>query len=121
MEGHTVPEHTSSQPAKKRRSKHKDPPIRKWFHDHDRLVTIVGAIIIFVTFVSKEWCGENLKDLKESIDSGQAVFVLQNENGIIQQRLAWLLTLDSNTYTNVLTTPRPDPPKITLQSEESQS
>lgn len=122
MEGqHRVPEHTSSHPAKKRRSGHKEPPIRKWFHDHDRLVTVVGAIIIFVTFVAKEWYGENLKDLKESIDSGQAVFVLQNENRIIQQRLAWLWTLDSNTYTNVLTTQRPDPSKITLQNEESQS
>ena len=118
---HTARVTTSSHHPAKLRSGHKEPPIRKWFHDHDRLVTVVGAIIIFVTFIAKEWYGENLKDLKQSIDSGQAVFVLQNENRTIQQRLAWLWTLDSNTYTNVLTTPRPDPSKITLQSEESQS
>jgi hypothetical protein len=118
---HTVPELDPRYQPRKRRPHAMKPSLRKWFRDHDRLITIVGAIVIFVTFLIKEWYGDNLKDLKQSIDSGQAIFVLQNENRTVQQRLSWLWITTSNTYTNVLTPIRPDPSKITLQAEESQS
>jgi hypothetical protein len=94
--------------------------LRTWLRDHDRLMTILGALIIFATFLLRDWYAESLKDIKDSVDTAQATFVLQRENRTIQERLSWIFSLTSVTYTNVLTVPRPNPGKITLVAEEVQ-
>jgi hypothetical protein len=84
---------------------------------HSRLLIFLGALIVFITFIIREGLREHLKDLVDSIDSAQGVFVVEQENQQLSQALAELYRLDSATYTNVLTH-SPNPGQITLQSVE---
>jgi hypothetical protein len=59
---------------KKRRRRRGYLHIRK-----ERLLTLLGSLIIFATFIVKEGVGENLKDLTSSIESAKNIFVLRED------------------------------------------
>jgi hypothetical protein len=53
---------------------------RKAFYiRHDRFFTLLGSLIIFVTFVVKEGISDNLKDLVSSIQTAENMFSLRQE------------------------------------------
>jgi hypothetical protein len=47
---------------------------------HNRILTFVGALVVFLTFVIKEGLREHLKDLVEALGSAQNIFRIRNEN-----------------------------------------
>lgn len=49
----------------------------RWLRKHHRLLTFVGALIVFGTFVVKDALREQLKDLVDSIDSAQSTYVVR--------------------------------------------
>src|SRR5579871_4519433 len=49
---------------------------------------LVGAFIVFITFVVKENVRENAKEALGAFDAAQASFDLRNENAVITQSLA---------------------------------
>jgi hypothetical protein len=55
------------------------PPNRlvNFFRRHDRILTLVGALIVFSTFMVKEGIREHLKDLIDALDAAQAIFVME--------------------------------------------
>jgi len=46
---------------------------------HSRFLAIVGALIVFLTFITKEQRGEALKSLTDSLESAEAQFALQTD------------------------------------------
>ena len=58
---------------------HKKRRRRRWALQfrRDRFLTLLGSLIIFVTFIVKEGIGENLKDLVSSIETAQNVFAIR--------------------------------------------
>jgi hypothetical protein len=59
------------------------PSIRK----HHRLLTFIGALIVFVTFVVKEGLRDHLKDLISSIDATENVFLVRQDEHTVLLRL----------------------------------
>jgi hypothetical protein len=53
---------------------------RLFFRRHNRLLTFTGALIVFVTFLVKEGKRESLKDLGDSVDAAESVFVIQSDS-----------------------------------------
>jgi hypothetical protein len=51
-----------------------------YFRRHNRLLTYLGAFIVFATFVVREGIREHLKELTDSIDVAQNVFVVRVDN-----------------------------------------
>ena len=45
----------------------------------DRFLTLLGSVIIFVTFIAKEGIGESLKDLVSAMDLAESRFVLRQD------------------------------------------
>jgi hypothetical protein len=50
-----------------------------FFQRHNRLVTFVGALIVFVTFVFKEGFREQLKELGDSIEGADSMFIVRSD------------------------------------------
>jgi hypothetical protein len=50
-------------------------------------VTILGALIVFVTFITKDAIRENLKDLNSSLAEADNLFTLQEDIGLVQLHL----------------------------------
>ena len=53
--------------------------LKVFITQHRRLVTFIGALIVFVTFIVKDGLREQLKDLVSSIDSAESVFAIRND------------------------------------------
>ena len=49
--------------------------LKQFFKTHDRLLSVIGAIIVFATFVVREGLRERLKDTSDSIAAAQMEFV----------------------------------------------
>jgi len=47
---------------------------------HRRLLPLVGAIVIFATFIIKEGVRDHLKELAETVDSAQSIFLIRKDN-----------------------------------------
>ena len=60
---------------------------RNYVSRHSRLLIFVGVFIVFVTFLVKEGLRERLKDLVDSVDTAQSVFVAERENQQISQKV----------------------------------
>jgi hypothetical protein len=64
---------------------HKKRGLRRWAEHvrqvrrRDRFLTLLGSVIIFVTFIVKEGISESLKDLVSSIDTAENFFVLRED------------------------------------------
>jgi hypothetical protein len=72
-------EHAKKDSPEKMRSS-KPQKVAFFFKGHHTLVTFIGAIIIFFTFIIKEGLREQLKDLVNSTDAAQATFLIRAEN-----------------------------------------
>jgi hypothetical protein len=81
---------------------------RNYVSRHSRLLIFVGALIVFVTFLVKEGLRERLKDLVDSIDTAQSVFVAERENQQMSQRLAEIYRISVVSYDN-MHNPAPQP------------
>ena len=68
---------------------------------HSRVLIFVGALVVFVTFVVREGLRENLKDLVDSIDTAQGVFVVEQENQQMSERLAAIFNINEAMYSNI--------------------
>jgi hypothetical protein len=62
---------------------------------HNRILTFIGAFIVFATFVVKDGIREHLKDLTDSVAAAESVFLIRDENietsrtlGNIQRQIA---------------------------------
>ena len=75
----------------------KRPRLKELLTQHRRLVTFIGALIVFVTFVVKDGLREQLKDLVSSIDSAESVFAIRNDANTtamwlqrLQEQVDWI-------------------------------
>src|SRR5882672_6760922 len=59
-----------------------------FFRRHNRLLTFAGALIVFVTFLVKEGKRESLKDLADSVDAAESVFVIRSDSFTTPVQLA---------------------------------
>lgn len=53
-----------------------------WLKRHGRLLSLVGALLVFVTFVAKEGIREHLKEVTDSIEGAENVFLTQTGSSI---------------------------------------
>lgn len=53
--------------------------MKNLFRQHSRVITFLGAVIVFATFVVKDGFRENLKNLTDSIDSAESVFLIRSD------------------------------------------
>jgi hypothetical protein len=60
---------------------------------HAQVLTFVGALVVFATFIVREEVRENLKDLIASIDSAQSVFSTRRDVAVIADELDVLGTI----------------------------
>jgi hypothetical protein len=70
------------------RSWGKNLDLGRFFRRHNRLLTFAGALIVFVTFLVKEGKRESLKDLADSVDAAESVFVIRSDNFTTPVQLA---------------------------------
>lgn len=61
--------------------------IRTFLTKHAQLVTFVGALIVFATFIFREEVREEMKDLGSSIDAAQAVFETRRDTSALAEQL----------------------------------
>jgi hypothetical protein len=62
-------------------SKRRDhPESRSGLKTHKRIISFIGALIVFFTFMIKEGLVEKLKDQTSSIDSAEKTFALRSDN-----------------------------------------
>lgn len=60
--------------------------VKRFIHKHDRLLSTLGALIIFFTFLAREGFRDELKELVDSIDAAQSVFLIRSDNLDIPNR-----------------------------------
>jgi hypothetical protein len=60
---------------------------RGWLRRHEQAVTLVGAFIVFATFIVREEVRENLKDLVSSIETASAVFASRRDTSAVANQL----------------------------------
>jgi hypothetical protein len=63
---------------------------RRFARRHDRLLSVAGAFIIFVTFLVREGYRDELKELVDSIDGARNVFLIRPDNRDIAEQVARL-------------------------------
>jgi hypothetical protein len=85
---------------------------------HNRVLILLGQLIVFTTFIVREGVRENLKDFVDSLDSAQGIFMLQRENSAVSTHLTEIYRAVSATYTNVLSPPPGGIPQLDLLSVE---
>jgi hypothetical protein len=54
--------------------------LRRFFGRHGRILTLLGALIVFLTFVVKDGLREHLKDAASSISAANDVFAIREDN-----------------------------------------
>jgi hypothetical protein len=57
---------------------------------HSNAMTIIGALIVFVTFVVKEAIGDNLREYVQSLHEAQSVFVLRQDHSVLEREVRGL-------------------------------
>jgi hypothetical protein len=87
-------------------------PLTRFLTRHNRFITLFGALVVFARFIVKEGLREELKDLVDSVNSAQRVFVLQRESGLMSQRLAEIFRLVTAININLLSPPPGGVPKV---------
>lgn len=66
--------------------------LRSYVRAHDRLLTFVGALIVFTTFIVKDGLRDRLKDLDDSIERAETVFAQRTDIGEVIRTLAEMQT-----------------------------
>lgn len=69
--------------------------IRKWMHQHERALALIGAAIVFGTFIIKDAFKEQIGDLVSSIDKAQNVFLLRNDMSEIRNQIQAVQVMES--------------------------
>ncbi len=64
--------------------------LKRVLQRHHHLVTFVGAVIVFLTFVARDGIREQLKDFVASLDTAENMFVLREGNQFTESRIAEL-------------------------------
>jgi hypothetical protein len=54
--------------------------VRRWLDSNRRFLTLIGALIVFVTFVVKEGMNEHLKSVVDSLDLANQLFAIRGDN-----------------------------------------
>jgi len=71
---------------------HKKRRLRRWTLNvrrrRDRVLTLLGSIITFITFIVKEGIGENLKDQVSSIETAQNLYAIRDDIAMSTNRAA---------------------------------
>jgi hypothetical protein len=78
---------------------------RPFLHKHNRLLTFTGALIVFVTFLVKEGKRESLRDLGDSVDAAESVFVIRHDSLSTPVQLASV----EDKINHILLASHPDP------------
>lgn len=60
---------------------------RGFLRRHNRLLSFVGVLIVFITFVVKEGLRERIKDLADSIGTAQNLFLLRNDGTVTARQV----------------------------------
>jgi hypothetical protein len=56
----------------------------------DRFLTLLGSVIIFVTFVLQEGISENLRDLVSNVGTAENLFILRHDTvSRAANRISW--------------------------------
>jgi uncharacterized membrane protein (DUF485 family) len=66
------------------------PRFKTFVNKHSNAMTIIGALIVFVTFVVKEAIGDNLREYVQSLHEAQSVFVLRQDHSVLERQLRGL-------------------------------
>ena len=65
--------------------------VKAFLESHNRLFSIVGAGIVLLTFVIKEGLRDRVKDLADSINAAETLFLIRGDNTITSAQLSLLL------------------------------
>jgi len=60
---------------------------RGWLRRHEQAITLIGAFIVFATFIVREEVRENLKDLVSSIETASADFTSRRDTSALANQL----------------------------------
>jgi hypothetical protein len=72
-----------------------------FFRRRSRLLTFVGAFIVFSTFVVREALRDRAKDLGDATDAAESIFLIRTDDRIILQGLTDIQTsLDNSAHTS---------------------
>jgi hypothetical protein len=82
MQSMTNPRHTGTQPESDRSKANTTRFGSSRLHRHNRLLTFVGALIVFTTFVVKEGLRERLKDFVDSVGAADSTFMIRGDTNI---------------------------------------
>ena len=64
--------------------------LKRFVRKHDRLLSVFGALIIFLTFLAGEKFRDELKELVDSIDTARNVFLIRSDSRDIAEQVAHL-------------------------------
>jgi hypothetical protein len=64
--------------------------MRDFFRRHSRLLSLIGALIVFMTFITKEQLREKWKSTADALSTAQYFFALHDENELA---LTWITRL----------------------------
>ena len=60
---------------------------RQYLRRHERVQVIIGAVLVFTTFVVKEAWRDHFKDIQEAIAAAQGVFLIRTDVNHLQEEL----------------------------------
>jgi hypothetical protein len=83
----TNPRHTGTQPESDKSKANTRRFGSSRLHRHNRLLTFVGALIVFTTFVVKEGLRERLKDFVDSVGAAESTFMIRGDTNIANSLL----------------------------------
>src|SRR5216684_3313526 len=85
---------------------------------HSRVLTVLGALIVFLTFIVKEERGEALKSLTDSIDAAETLFALHQAQIVSQHTIQDRLTEnDMHTLTAEAMSDESERDRIAIQQD----
>ena len=64
--------------------------LKRFIHKHDRLLSVCGALIIFLTFLTREGFRDELRELVDSIDAAESVFMIRSDNHDVAEQIEYV-------------------------------
>jgi hypothetical protein len=64
--------------------------LKRFVHKHDRLLSVFGALIIFLTFLAREKFRDELKELVDSVDAAESVFMIRSDNHDVAEQIEYV-------------------------------
>ena len=69
-----------------------------FFRRHRETMLLIGALLIFLSFIVREGLREELKDFVEDVNQAQSLFVMEEESLRLSQRLDNVFRINEATY-----------------------